>query len=86
MGTQVTHMIDSNNTFVAKDKDGNEVSMDEYLKFASLSPWVPCPDPVATRALDIARVGPDDVSSWYSNHMLMHACINFSFFTDIIHI
>mmetsp|Transcript_17969 Transcript_17969/g.27240 ORF Transcript_17969/g.27240 Transcript_17969/m.27240 type:complete len:433 (-) Transcript_17969:95-1393(-) len=47
--------------FVARDKDGNEVTMDEYLKFASLSPWVPCPDPVARRVFDIARTGPEDV-------------------------
>jgi hypothetical protein len=50
--------------FVAKDKDGNELTMDEYLKFASLSPWVPVPDVVARRCLDIAKAGPDDVSNF----------------------
>ena len=54
-------MIDKNYTFVPTDKHGNEVPMDEYLKFATLSPWVPCPDPVARRALDVAKVGPEDV-------------------------
>ena len=61
MNAQANEMIEKNYTFVAKDKDGNELSMDEYLKFASLSPWVPCPDPVARRALDVAKVGPEDV-------------------------
>jgi len=58
---QVQELIDSSSTFVARDKDGNEVPMDEYLKFASLSPWVPCPDPVARKMLDITQLGPDDV-------------------------
>jgi hypothetical protein len=64
ISTQVNDMVErtnSNNTFIAKDEDGNELSMDEYLKFASLSPWVPCPDPVARRAFDVAKVGPEDV-------------------------
>jgi hypothetical protein len=72
MTSQMNEMIDqtsslnqhtntSVNTFTAKDKDGNELSMDEYLQFASLSPWVPCPDPVALRALDISKAGPNDV-------------------------
>jgi len=47
--------------FVAKDKHGNELPMDEYLKFASLSPWVPAPDPVALRALDIAKASSEDI-------------------------
>lgn len=58
---QVQELIDSSSTFVARDKDGNEVPMDEYLKFASLSPWVPCPDPVARKMLDITQIGPNDV-------------------------
>lgn len=58
---QVRELIDSSTTFVARDKDGNELPMDEYLKFASLSPWVPCPDPVARKLLDISQIGPDDV-------------------------
>jgi|AntRauTorckE5430_2_1112549.scaffolds.fasta_scaffold05219_5 hypothetical protein len=49
------------NVFVARDKNGNELTMDEYLKFASLSPWVPVPDPVAIRALDIAKASPEDI-------------------------
>ncbi len=63
MASQVDGLIGQgvNNTFTAKDKEGNDLTMDEYLKFASLSPWVPCPDPVAMRALDVARAGPEDV-------------------------
>ena len=61
MISQANDMVEKTNNFIARDKDGNEIPMDEYLKFASLSPWVPCPDPVALRALDIAKVGPDDV-------------------------
>lgn len=62
--TQVDHMLqDTNNIFVPKDKDGNDVSMEEYLKFASLSPWVPVPDAVARRCLDIAKAGMNDVSA-----------------------
>lgn len=52
---------ETNDVFVAKDKDGNELTMEEYLKFASLSPWVPVPDVVARRCLDIVKAGPDDI-------------------------
>jgi len=31
--------------------------MDEYLRMASLSPWVPCPDVVARRMLDVGKAG-----------------------------
>lgn len=55
---------ETNDVFVAKDKDGNELTMEEYLKFASLSPWVPVPDVVARRCLDIVKAGPDDVSNF----------------------
>jgi len=60
---QVKDMLESTSTglFIPRDKDGNEVTMGEYLQFASLSPWVPCPDAVARRALDIAKVNADDV-------------------------
>lgn len=51
----------SNNLFVARDKDGKEISMEEYLKFASLSPWVPCPEPAVRKILEITRMGSDDV-------------------------
>lgn len=47
--------------FVARDGAGKELSMNEYLHFASLSPWVPCPDPVAIRALDIAKISSNDI-------------------------
>jgi len=66
--SQVNDMIDQrpmpgpgSGIFVAKDKHGNELPMDEYLKFASLSPWVPAPDPVALRALDVAKASSEDV-------------------------
>jgi len=51
----------SNEPFAPKDADGNDVTVDEYLKLASLSPWVPAPDIVVRRALEIAKAGPDDV-------------------------
>jgi hypothetical protein len=38
-----------------------EVSFDEYIKTVSLSPWVPVPDVVARKMLDIAQLGPEDV-------------------------
>lgn len=59
--TQVNNMVDSVSGFIATGKDGREITMDEYLKFASLSPWVPCPDPVARRCLDIAKAGEEDI-------------------------
>ncbi len=60
---QVKDMLESTSTglFVPRNKDGVEVTMGEYLKFANLSPWVPCPDAVAKRVLDIAKAGPDDI-------------------------
>jgi hypothetical protein len=36
--------------------------MNEYLKKASLSPWVPTPDPVGRRVLDLLNANKDDVS------------------------
>jgi hypothetical protein len=60
---QVKDMLESAATglFVPKNENGEEVTMGEYLKFASLSPLVPCPDAVARRALDIANSGESDV-------------------------
>ncbi len=72
--SQVNKMVESVSGFVATDKDGRETTMDEYLKFATLSPWVPCPDPVARRCLDIAKAGPNDVShiSMVILHRIVH--------------
>jgi hypothetical protein len=39
----------------------DEDNFDDYLKKVSLSPWVPTPDPVARRVLDLLNAGPDDV-------------------------
>jgi len=36
-------------------------TLDEYLKLASLSPWVPTPDVVARKMMDVAEAGPHDV-------------------------
>lgn len=47
--------------FVPLDNEGKEMDMEEYLKFASLSPWVPCPDPVARKILELTELGPNDV-------------------------
>ena len=40
------------------DKDG---TADEYLKKASLSPWVPIPDPIARKLFDMSTPTPEDV-------------------------
>jgi hypothetical protein len=40
----------------------SQKNFDDYLTKASLSPWVPVPDPVAKRMLEIAEAGPEDVS------------------------
>ncbi len=60
---QVNDMLESTATgiFIPTNEKGEEVSMGEYLKFATLSPWVPCPDAVARRALDIVKAGEDDI-------------------------
>ena len=60
---QVNDMLESTATgmFIPKNENGEEVTMGEYLKFASLSPWVPCPDAVARRALDIVNAGENDI-------------------------
>jgi len=36
-------------------------NFEEYLKKASLSPWVPVPDSVARKMLELAKAGPSDV-------------------------
>ncbi len=76
--TQVSNMMESVSGFVATDKDGREMTMDEYLKFATLSPWVPCPDPVARRCFDIAKAGPNDVSHAFQQNndvtIVVHCC------------
>lgn len=33
----------------------------DHIKRASMSPWVPCPDPVARKMLELAKAGPDDI-------------------------
>lgn len=60
---QVKDMLESAATgiFIPRNKHGEEVTMGEYLEFASLSPWVPCPDAVARRALDIAGANEKDI-------------------------
>jgi hypothetical protein len=47
----------------------DEDNFDDYLKKVSLSPWVPCPDPVARRVFDLLNAGPDDVSLCYQQLM-----------------
>jgi hypothetical protein len=43
--------------FAPQDTDGNLLTSDEYLKMASMSPWVPCPDMVIKRVFEIAEAG-----------------------------
>jgi len=38
-----------------------EKDFGDYLAKASLSPWVPVPDPVARKMLEIAQAGPEDI-------------------------
>lgn len=42
--------------------DPDEDNIADYLKKASLSPWVPTPDPVARRVFDLLNATEDDVS------------------------
>lgn len=60
---QITDMLETAATglFVPRNDKGEEVTMGEYLQFATLSPWVPCPDAVARRALDIGGASADDI-------------------------
>lgn len=39
----------------------SEDNFDDYLKKASLSPWVPVPDAVARKMLELAQAGPNDI-------------------------
>ena len=52
-----------------------DLSIQEYLEIASLSPWVPTPDPVARRMLEIGNVCSDDVSKKKSNLYFKHNAI-----------
>ena len=61
----------SGGVFVPRDETGQEMDMQEYLKFASLSPWVPCPDPVARKLLELTRLGSNDVRM----NLFRHTCI-----------
>ena len=60
---QVKDLLESSSTgmFIPRNELGEEVTMGEYLEFATLSPWVPSPDAVARRALDIGNTSEDDV-------------------------
>ncbi|KAL3779067.1 hypothetical protein ACHAW5_005672 [Stephanodiscus triporus] len=40
---------------------GQPLDVTSYLALATLSPWVPCPDAVVRRVLEVANVGPNDV-------------------------
>jgi hypothetical protein len=52
-----------------------EENFDAYLAKASLSPWVPVPDPIARKMLEIARAGPDDVGL-SNRQMISHTFLN----------
>lgn len=82
--TQRNEMLqETNDAFIARDKDGNELTMDEYLTFASLSPWVPVPDVVARRCFDIVKAGPDDVSEFLIQWLILYLtyiCVTFAQF------
>ena len=53
--------------FVARDNEGNEITMDQYMKeLATLSPWVGSPDAAIRKCLDIARASSTDVSGSYT--------------------
>ena len=42
-------------------KTGQLLTSDQYLKLASLSPWVPCPDVVSKRVFEIASASNTDI-------------------------
>lgn len=47
--------------FKALRADGTEQSFDEYTASATLSPWVPTPEVVGRRALEIAKCSAEDI-------------------------
>jgi len=47
--------------FTPKDASGNLLDAPQYLALASLSPWVPCPDMVIKRVLEISEASESDV-------------------------
>lgn len=54
--------LDVPDTFRRPDPyEHGESSTEEYLKKTSLSPWVPVPDTIARKALDMTDAGPDDI-------------------------
>jgi hypothetical protein len=51
-----------NHAFTPRKADGSEFdSFDDYLASVPLSPWVPTPDPVARRMLQLTNMSNDDV-------------------------
>ena len=60
--TQTTHGVSSSSSADNEPYDPG-MPMDAYLRMASLSPWVPCPDVVARRMLDVAQA--DDATVHY---------------------
>jgi len=54
--TNIMSGNDANNEEIA------DITFHEYLQIASLSPWVPTPDPVARRMLEVAEASESDVS------------------------
>jgi hypothetical protein len=58
----------------------DEDNFDDYLKKVSLSPWVPTPDPVARRVLDLLNAGPDDVSFVFGSSNCLSSDV---IFTDL---
>jgi hypothetical protein len=56
-----SHTREEGGAFAPKDSDGNLLTSQEYLKLASLSPWVPCPDIVIKRVLEIANATESDI-------------------------
>ena len=62
-----TKILTSNDPFqndIDDDSTTTDISFDEYMEIATLSPWVPTPDPVARRMLQMADASSDDVSNY----------------------
>jgi hypothetical protein len=60
-GTELPSNGEGGGAFAPKDSNGNLLNAQEYLKLASLSPWVPCPDIVIKRVLEIANANNSDI-------------------------
>jgi hypothetical protein len=68
--TFIKNYVEESNEFIRQTLSGgqtepipqSESSLEEYQKKASLSPWVPAPESVIRRMLDMSKANSNDVS------------------------